>query len=233
MNLEKKINQGEREEIIKVVYPHALIYWPRYILAAIILFPTIFFASWLLSHPGWGVAIFVAGMVLSLNLLIKSWFFSTHNALVITSERLVDIDRPGWFAEKITTLPIGHIEDVSIIKKGVLNTLLNLGNILIIPRDDKGEFEIMHVRQPQQIERIIWEAAGTFSPRSESSDEETEGESEDEIASAEEEEEEEEEEAGSTETELDELEERLRKLSHSDLLSLEAWLKDRLKNIKH
>ncbi len=217
MNWEKKINQGEREEILEVVSPHPLVYWPRYILAAFILFPTIFFASWLLTHPGWGSAVFIVGLVLSINLVLKAWFFSTYNGLVVTSERLVDVDRPGWFAESIMTLPLSRIKEIRIVKKGFFNTVCNLADIIITPHDDDGEFEIRHVKAAQQVERLIWEAAGSFVPVS--GEEIVDG-----ISAAD---------MPQNETELLGLEESLRKLSRSDLLLLQEWLTDRLKTIKH
>ncbi len=65
------------------------------------------------------------------------------DAWVITSERIVDISQKGFFNRSVSSLLLNRIQDVTVSAKGILVSLLDIGNIQV---QTAGAVERFHMR---------------------------------------------------------------------------------------
>ena len=104
MSLAKKIQLKDDEKIILVVQPYILTYVWKYVFGLAFLFVSSFFMFRLFFYGWWGKAVFWLGMFLGFYIIFRAWLMSHTNVLVVTSERVVDIHRLGWFDEIISSV---------------------------------------------------------------------------------------------------------------------------------
>lgn len=157
MSITKKINLHHDEEIILINKHFFLSYSFYYFLGFVFLAVASFFMTLLISYEPWGYAVYGLAMIIGLYIIFKAWFFSNKNFLIITSRRIVNIDRIGWFDEIMSTLDFTDVGDLQIRKAGIWANLFNYGNISVATALDKPAFNFNHIRYPQKIADLILE----------------------------------------------------------------------------
>lgn len=83
------------------------------------------------------------------------------DVLIVTNQRIVDIEQIGLFARDVTTSPLERIQEVRIEILGFLPTLLRFGNLHIQTAGPTEEIVIKGVRDPLEVKKIITEAYNT------------------------------------------------------------------------
>jgi hypothetical protein len=155
MSIAKKINLKENEKIITIVQPYALTYMWKYILGLAILLTASFFMFRLFFYGWWGDVIYILGMLAGFYILLRTWFMSRRNILVLTSTRAVDLHRLGWFDEIISSVSYLDIKDVAVRKKGVWQSLFNFGGIAIATKSEQFVLEIVRIYNPAQVQTLL------------------------------------------------------------------------------
>lgn len=74
---------------------------------------------------------------------------------VLTSKRLVDIDQKGYFSRQVSSLLLSRVQDVTISVKGVIPSLLGIGNINVQSAGAKDEFTMHGIPRPEQMRDLI------------------------------------------------------------------------------
>lgn len=162
MSLTHKINLHEDEEVIHIIRRYFLTYAWVYSLGLIILFVSAFLMFWLLNQGLWGEVAFGFGVFIGLFIIFRTWFFNHFNALVITSERVVDISRLSWFDEVISSAKFTEIKDIFIRKRGIAANMFNYGIITLETKNQGSVLELSQVHQPQKIQSLIVESIENF-----------------------------------------------------------------------
>ncbi|MDO8509787.1 MAG: hypothetical protein Q7S24_01450 [bacterium] len=158
MSLAKKINLRAGEDIIEVVHQFGLVFWWRYLLGFACLFVTAFFITWFLAQNVLGYIALGLGTFIGLYIIIHTWFFQSHSLLVITTERVVDINRAGWFEELISSAMFGNIKDIYLHRKGILASMFGYAKVVIETKSERSLLELEAVRHPEKIVALILEA---------------------------------------------------------------------------
>ncbi|MFA5062214.1 MAG: PH domain-containing protein [Patescibacteria group bacterium] len=158
MSIAKKIHLRENEQILSVVERYALTYFWKYSVGLTILFADSFFMFKLLSFSWWGDVIFALGMLAGLFIIFRVWFYNHVNIFIITSERIVDVQRSSLFDEVVTSVSYTDIKDISIRKKGVFANVFGYGNIIIQTNSEHFVLDVSAVRDPQKVHNIIVQA---------------------------------------------------------------------------
>lgn len=158
MSIAKKIHLRENEQILSVVERYALTYFWKYPVGLIILFADSFFMFKLLSFSWWGDVIFVLAMLIGLFIIFRVWFYNHVNIFIITSERIVDVQRSSLFDEVVTSVGYADIKDIAVRKKGVFANVFGYGNIIIQTNSEHFVLDISAVRDPQKIHNTIVQA---------------------------------------------------------------------------
>ena len=158
MSIEKKINLHSAEEVIQVVRRHGVVYFWHYLLGLGIMIVKSFLMFWLFAQGWWGYAVFIAGMILGIFIIARAWFHHRQNLAVITSERVVDVHRPGWFSEAVS--PVGHldIQDVFVEKRGIWASIFNYGNVIVRSKNNQTVLCLEHVPEPHRVADAILSA---------------------------------------------------------------------------
>ncbi len=148
---------------METVRRYQLTYFWSYVLGLLIMLATSFFMFWMFARGWWGYVLYGFGMFLGLLIIFRVWFFAKHNMLVVTSERVVDICRPGWFDEIISSVSYGDIKDIYFRKKGICASLFNYGTLLIETKSHKTVLEVKNVQAPEKIHALITDLSEDFS----------------------------------------------------------------------
>ena len=155
MSLAKKIHLKDDEKIITVVLPYALAYVWKYLFGLAFLLASSFFMFRLFSYGWQGNVAYGLGMFLGFYIILRAWFMSRLNVLVITSARAVDIHRLGWFDEIVSSISYLEIKDVAVRKKGIWQSLFNFGGLAIQTKSRQFIVEILNIHNPARVQLLL------------------------------------------------------------------------------
>ncbi|PIT88017.1 MAG: hypothetical protein COU29_04400 [Candidatus Magasanikbacteria bacterium CG10_big_fil_rev_8_21_14_0_10_36_32] len=160
--INKKFNLGVGEEIVDIIRSTPLFIWCKYFFGLLILGVTSFFLFWLLTKEIWGYVAIGLSYMIGLVIIFRTWFFYHFNCLVVTTEKIVDIDRPKIFEETISTVNYLDIQDIYVIKKGFLQNVLNYGSVMVETKKQQFILEIKKVRLPQRLANWLLEVKDNY-----------------------------------------------------------------------
>ena len=95
MGFERKLNLKEGERVRKVLTRYWITYFPTWLGITILVGVPFFFMFWLFNHGRWGQALFFIPVTLGLLWLVRTLVVWKKNVLVVTTDRLIDIDQRG------------------------------------------------------------------------------------------------------------------------------------------
>lgn len=101
------------------------------------------------------MGIFITSLVLAVFILLRAIFYWRKNMLVVTTERIIRVERRGLLNKIVTDLNFYNIRSISYKIKGVLPTLFRFGKIVIENNDVKGVLEISGIKKPAEAVSIM------------------------------------------------------------------------------
>ena len=116
--MSKKITLKGNEEVKAILYRFGFTQTWKYFLGLLFIFIPSFFAFQLIATGLWGYVTLGLGWFIGLYIIFHTWFFSRANQLIVTNERLVDVSRPGFLTEEVSSIGFGDIKDIYLRKKG-------------------------------------------------------------------------------------------------------------------
>ncbi len=165
MSLEKKIQLRPSEEINLVVRRSGATFAWRYILGFGILFATAFYLFWFLSQGWWGTAVVSLGFLVGVYVIFHAWFFWKNNMLVVTDERVIDINRLGWFEELISTAAYNDIKDIYLHRKGFFASIFNYATVVIESKSQRALLELPAVSEPEKVLALVLDKNDQYESR--------------------------------------------------------------------
>lgn len=75
--------------------------------------------------------------------------------LIVTDKRVIDIEQKGLFFREVSTLGLDKIQDIKIEVRGIINTLIDIGDVYIQTAGEQREFIVRGVHNPSAIKDII------------------------------------------------------------------------------
>ncbi len=79
----------------------------------------------------------------------------TLNTFIITDRRVIDRDQHGFFNQKISELHADRIQDVTVHTKGLFETLLRFGNIVVQTAASERQFVFHQIPEPDKVKDAI------------------------------------------------------------------------------
>ena len=73
----------------------------------------------------------------------------------VTNKRLIDVDQRMLFHRDEAVLRLENIQDVATGAKGIIQTLLNFGNIRAQTAGERREFIMRDIANPERIREVI------------------------------------------------------------------------------
>jgi uncharacterized membrane protein YdbT with pleckstrin-like domain len=90
--------------------------------------------------------------------VFMSWLIHYLDVVILTDEHLVEIQQLSLFSRKTSELDLDCIEDASSSQKGIVQTLLKYGNVLIQTAGELPNFNLNNFEDPDGIQQKIMEA---------------------------------------------------------------------------
>lgn len=102
------------------------------------------------------MAMIVAGLAV-LILIVGSYIYS-HNIMILTNLHLVEIKQQGLFNRTVSRLSLDEVVDVAGFRPGVLQTILNYGDIEVETPASRENFVFKNVGNPEGTANLILQA---------------------------------------------------------------------------
>jgi len=102
------------------------------------------------------VVIVVAGLIL-VGTAIADWVYGSSHML-ITNENVIEMRQISLFSKKTSHLNMINVEDVTVHRRGILQTILNYGSIVIQTAGELENFNFTYTPGPDEYRRYIIEA---------------------------------------------------------------------------
>lgn len=155
----------DNETVIAVVHRHWMNLWPLTALyAAIALVPPIVII-WIFAASGWfdGLTRNIILIIAAIWLLywgiraLLNWYRYANDLWTITNQRIVDSFRVTPINLRISTADLVNIQDMSVQRRGIFQTLLNYGDVVC---DTAGAgksqtFVLSGIPNPQEIQLLV------------------------------------------------------------------------------
>lgn len=77
------------------------------------------------------------------------------NILLITDRRIVDREQKGFFNRKISELHVSKIQDISVHTKGLIETFLKFGKVVVQTAATEREFCFSQIPHPERVKDTI------------------------------------------------------------------------------
>ncbi|MBF8280503.1 MAG: hypothetical protein HW383_276 [Candidatus Magasanikbacteria bacterium] len=93
---------------------------------------------------------------LSILLFFFSQFIDYYlDILVITNDRIIDVDQKGLFARTVSELDLYKVQDVTSETKGFFATMFNYGNVYIQSAAATERFTAEDIASPAKVRKMI------------------------------------------------------------------------------
>ncbi len=153
----------DNEDVLLVCRRHWIYLWPRTIVWMALAVLPIVVAAWLLfrvaSVGGQGAMIFwLVALVYLLAWAIRiflNWYQYDNDLWVITNQRVVDCIKPNPFGLKVSTADLVNIQDMTVVRSGILATALNFGDIVCQTAADNRDFTLGGIPRPQDVQLLM------------------------------------------------------------------------------
>jgi hypothetical protein len=153
MDLPVQLQSGE--EVVQIIRRHPASLWGRLALIALVVIIALIVWLNLGGDGALGTLLDIAFvLVIAGGLLIgfMVWYRYRNDLWVITSQRLIDVTRSTPFNQQITTASLTNVQDISIRRKGIFNTMLNFGDVICQTASAGSKtFALMGVAKPEQV----------------------------------------------------------------------------------
>lgn len=152
----------EDEEVRQIIRANPVKYWLSIIFSLIFIVGPFFFLYPLMQFRFWGLAAFSAALIIGIVLAIRTWFLWYRNMLIVTDQRLIDVDQKKVFHRVVSEVYYSNIQDVSFAIKGILPTLLQFGTIIVQTAANNETIEIDGIRRPEKLQASIVKLQSEF-----------------------------------------------------------------------
>ncbi len=150
-------NLRKEETVILLVRRYLLVFFWEIIVSALFIIAPFFFLVPLLRINGFGIPIICGLIAIGGLIAFRTFFVYSFNVFIITDERIVDIDQRGFFDRTVSETTYDKIQDVSFRIKGVTQTVLHYGSVIIQTAGTQANIELHGVKSPQLVQQAIVE----------------------------------------------------------------------------
>lgn len=117
----------------------------------------------IISQAGSTVQLLLLGFIIIWGLVWLSagyliWYRYTHDEWIITNQRLIDSMKKNWFHQEVASADLISIEDMSVSKNGVLQTMFNYGSLHCQTAGEQSNFILSGIPNPTGILAQVDEA---------------------------------------------------------------------------
>ena len=157
----KFVRKEKNEEVILVTRRHWTAYMTHIFIAVIVpVIPIILLflssnSSQIYGETTIYIGLFIASIVISLNIIVTAlvqWFY---NVSVITDKRILSLNVVSIFQHKYTEILWTKIQDVSHDSIGPLSSIFDIGNVYIDTAGEGVDLTLKFVPRPRDVQDVI------------------------------------------------------------------------------
>ena len=153
----------DNERVLLVCRRHWIYLWPRALLYALFAVAPPIVAGVLLSmadqYGGIAARVFwIASVVWLLYWglrILLNWYRYHNDIWVVTNQRLIDSTRPTPFNLRLSTADLVNVQDMTVEREGVLQTMLDYGDIVCQTAADMQEFRLPGIPKPREVQLLV------------------------------------------------------------------------------
>lgn len=97
-------------------------------------------------------------VILAVVILVLAYVVFQQNKIVLTTLRLEELNQLGLFSRTISRLGLTEIEDVTSRRRGLLQTLLQYGDVVVQTAGEQEHFNFHQIGHPDDVAQKILEA---------------------------------------------------------------------------
>lgn len=145
------------ESLVLLVRRHWLHLYPRLVLLLIGLGPLgLWLGQWAAGRTAGNLRLLaVAASVLWVGYWLMRayflWFRYQHDVWVVTNQRIVDSLRRHWFHHEMASADLVDIQDVSVLRDGVLRTMFDFGDVRVQTAAQLPNFILAAIPHPREV----------------------------------------------------------------------------------
>lgn len=144
------------ESLIATIRPQFVLQYSKALFSSAILFALGAFLTYPLFHIGLiGFGVWCAFFALSIFIGVRAWLLFSLSAAYLTTERLIDVDRPKLFVKQVNEYPLSMIREVRYHSKGIGSMFAGAGTVVVVPSHESGHIELRAVSKPEAIKELI------------------------------------------------------------------------------
>jgi len=151
------------ERVLIVCRRHWMYLWPRTVLYALFAIVPPIVAGILLGmadqYGGLAARVFwIASAVWLIYWAVRillNWYRYHNDIWVITNQRLIDSNRPTPFNLKLSTADLVNVQDMTVERSGILQTMLDYGDIVCQTAADQQEFRLPGIPKPREVQLLV------------------------------------------------------------------------------
>ncbi len=151
----EKLGLRPGEAVRAVVRRHWIHSLRAVTVAVLICFVALFFMYALVSRGPIGASIFAALLISAALYGSREWISWYRTIVVLTTERVIDVDQRGFFSRLVSEAPLDRIQDVSYGTHGILQTAFGVGSITIKTAQNALTLGITWVKEPERISTVL------------------------------------------------------------------------------
>lgn len=149
----KQLKDGE--EIIRIVKRYPLAYAVPLFVGTVLILVPFFFLYPLLRAGSWGLLLWVVLLVAAILYAARQTYIYFFNILIVTNQRLIDVDQKGFFSRSVSEMTYEKIQDIRYHVKGPLQTLFHYGSIVIQSAGSESNIKIESIYHPEGVQEDI------------------------------------------------------------------------------
>jgi len=151
------------EKVLSIAHRHWLYLYPRLVLILLEAVVPVVVLGVILSSAGGlqGTGTKIFAVLTLLWLLFWSiraflaWYRYANDVWVITDQRIVDSLKTSPFNLKISTADLVNVLDMTVEQRGVLQSMLNYGDIVCQTAADLQEFRLVGIPHPREVQALV------------------------------------------------------------------------------
>lgn len=156
LHSDEEVKKFVRQYTARLVTPFAVVFLTT--LAAFYLLVPL----WNLRISSWdihtvGRAIFIGSLVAVFIYAFRAYVVWSDTALVVTNQRVIDIDRRGFFDRAVSEVPYQSLSDVSYRSKGMVEMMAGVGSITFQMFSGNENICFEHIMNPAKLHKEILE----------------------------------------------------------------------------
>lgn len=162
-------NQNEGEQVVLFIRQHRVIlagYFIKFIFNLVLPFILLGLVSWIMSldflkgftfrvRDSYLLMAFVVWYLWSFTKFFADFLYWYYNAYIVTSQRLIDLDFLSVLHHSIKELDLKNIEDAVDTHSGVLQTIFDMGKVVIRTASESTTFSLDNVPNSSKVRDFI------------------------------------------------------------------------------